>query len=138
MQSLRDARRFEFRFTPAYRRLGLLFGVTARTAELLLDEVELQARFGPWTVVTELANIRDFTITGPYSLLKTAGPAHLSMADRGITMATNGDRGVCMSFTDPVAGIEPTGRLRHPNLTVTVADCEGLTQALAAASGSAG
>jgi hypothetical protein len=63
----------------------------------------------------------------------TIGPAHLSFTDRGLTMATNGDRGVCIRFREPVAGIEPTGRIRHPGLTVTVADCDGLLARLAAA-----
>jgi hypothetical protein len=35
-----------------------------------------------------------------------------------------------VSFADPVSGMEPTGRLRHPNLTVTVADPDGLAAAL--------
>jgi hypothetical protein len=135
MQSPSPTRRFEFRFAPAYRRIGMLFGLTDRTTEVLLDEVSLRVRFGPWNLLTDLHNIRDTAITGPYGFLKTAGPAHLSLADRGITMATNGDRGVCMTFTDPVPGIEPTGLLRHPNLTVTVADCEGLVQALSGRSG---
>jgi hypothetical protein len=31
--------------------------------------------------------------------------------------------------------MEPTGRLRHPGLTVTVADCQGLLRALQGALG---
>jgi hypothetical protein len=72
------------------------------------------------------------TVTGPFSFLKTAGPAHLSLADRGLIMATNGARGVCITFSEPVPGIEPTGTLRHPALTVTVADCQGLATVLTA------
>lgn len=41
-------------------------------------------------------------------------------------MATNGARGVRIRLREPVAGLEPTGRLRHPGLTVTVADCDSL------------
>ena len=62
--------------------------------------------------------------------VKTAGPAHLSLADRGLTFATNGDRGVCLIMREPVSGIDPFGLLRHPNLTVTVADCDGLVNAV--------
>jgi hypothetical protein len=54
----------------------------------------------------------------------------LSLADKGLTFASNGQRGVCMSFRRPVKGIDPAGVLRHPNLTVTVRDCEGLIEAL--------
>ena len=50
----------------------------------------LIARFGPWQVQTALDNIADVSITGPYTFVKTAGPAHLSLADRGLTFATNG------------------------------------------------
>jgi len=34
-----------------------------------------------------------------------------------------------------VTGLEPTGRLRHPGLTVTVADVHGLAEALAVVDG---
>lgn len=61
--------------------------------------------------------------------LKTAGPAHLSLADKGLTFATNGDHGVCPIMRQAVPGIDPFGLLRHPNLTVTVADCDGLVEA---------
>ena len=48
--------------------------------------------------------------------------ARLSLADRGLTFGTVATRGVCIQFREPVRGIEPTGLLRHPNLTVTVAE----------------
>jgi hypothetical protein len=69
---------------------------------------------------------------GPYGLVKTAGPAHLSFADRGLTFASNGDRGVCIRFREPVPGISPTRQPLHPALTVTVADVEGLHRAVLA------
>lgn len=123
-------RTFPFRFTPSYRTFGLLFGVTPATAIVTLTDRSLNARFGPWRATSDLSNIDDVQITGPYGFLKTAGPAHLSSADRGLTMATNGQRGVCLSFRKPIHGLEPTGRIRHPNLTVTVVDCDGLAEAL--------
>jgi len=39
---------------------------------------------------------------------------------------------VCLEFHEPVTGIDPLGLIRHPGLTVTVADPEGLAAALAA------
>jgi len=54
------------------------------------------------------------------------------VADRGLTFATNGERGLCIRFRDPVSGIEPTGHLRHPGLTVTVADVDALARVLGA------
>jgi hypothetical protein len=123
-------RRFEFRFTPAYRRAARIFGITPDRAWVTIDGEALQARFGPWRLRTPLANLTAVEITGPYAFVKTAGPAHLGITDRGLTFASNGDRGVLITFRQPVPGIERTGRLRHPELTVTVADVEGLAALL--------
>lgn len=125
-----DRTRFTFRFAPAYRRASLPFGVRPNRAWVDLDSDSLHARFGPWEVRTRRANISAVTITGPYAFLKTAGPARLGLTDRGLTFASNGDRGVLISFHQPVSGIEPTGKLRHPALTVTVADVDGLASVL--------
>jgi hypothetical protein len=127
-----DPKRFTFRFAPAYRRASLPFGVTAERCWVDVGPDNLHARFGPWQLRTSLANISAVQITGPYAFLKTAGPAHLGFTDRGLTFASNGERGVLISFHQPVRGIEPTGLLRHPELTVTVADTEGLTSLLRA------
>jgi hypothetical protein len=128
--SAADGARFAFRFTPAYRRAGRIFGVTPANSWLEVDSGTLRARFGPWRLNTPLDNIKAVEITGPYAFLKTAGPAHLGITDRGLTFATNGDRGVLITFREPVPGIEPTGRLRHPELTVTVAAVDGLAALL--------
>ncbi|MGZ8749066.1 MAG: hypothetical protein ACXWZ2_19240 [Mycobacterium sp.] len=123
-------RRFEFRFTPPYRVAGLPFGVRPSTCEVRVGDGRLAARFGLWHVQTALANIADVSLTGPYTFVKTAGPAHLSLADKGLTFATNGDRGVCLNMRQAIPGIDPFGVLRHPNLTLTVADCDGLMDAV--------
>jgi hypothetical protein len=123
--------RFPFRFDSAHRRLARLFGVTPERAWVELDEEELEARYGPWRVRTPLRNIAAAEVTGPYAFLKTAGPARLAITDRGLTFASNGDRGVCITFHTPVPGIDSFGRIRHPELTVTVLDVDGLVEALA-------
>jgi hypothetical protein len=123
--------RFLFRFDPAYRRFARPFGVTPERAWVELSEKEFEARYGPWRVRTSLSNIAAAEATGPYSFLKTAGPARLGITDRGLTFASNGDRGVCITFTSPVRGIDRSGRIRHPELTVTVLDVDGLIAALA-------
>ncbi|MGQ0717185.1 MAG: hypothetical protein ACT4NP_07680 [Pseudonocardiales bacterium] len=123
---------FPFRFTTPYRLAGLPLGITPTTATVQVHDGELAVRFGLWKVRTALANVASTTVTGPFGFLKTAGPAHLSLADRGLTMATNGARGLCITFREPIPGIEPTGTLRHPAITVTVADCQGLAAVLAA------
>jgi hypothetical protein len=122
--------RFDFRFAPSYRLAALPFGVTPGNAWVEVTRDLLRARFGPWRLETARENITGTCITGPYGYLRTAGPAHLSMVDKGLTFASNGDRGLCMLFAEPVRGISRRGPL-HPGLTVTVADVEALAACLA-------
>ncbi|WP_421118673.1 Rho termination factor N-terminal domain-containing protein [Aquihabitans daechungensis] len=122
--------RFSFDFDARYRLAARPFGVTASSAFVELDEDRFVARFGPWLVETPRANIRTAGASGPYSLAKTIGPAHLSFSDQGLTFATNGREGVCIEFREPVTGIDPLGKIRHPGLTVTVADPDALVDAL--------
>ena len=123
--------RFPFRFDPTYRRLARLFGVTPERAWVELGEEKLDVRYGPWRVRTPVSNVAGVEATGPYAFFKTAGSARLAITDRGLTFASNGDRGACLSFHSPVAGIDRRGLIRHPQLTVTVLDVDGLIKALA-------
>lgn len=123
-------REFAFDFESRYRLPALLFGVTPSTALVTVTDDELLVRFGPWRLRTALANVAGTQLSGDYAFHRTAGPAHLSFADRGITFATNSRRGLCVSFVDPVAAMEPTGTLRHPGATLTVTDPEALAAAL--------
>jgi hypothetical protein len=97
-----------------------------------MDDEQFEARFGHWRVSTPLANVEDVASTRTYAFWKTAGPARLAITDRGLTFATNGDRGVRLSFRTPVRGLDPLGILRHPELTVTVADVDRLAAMLRA------
>lgn len=124
---------FTFRFSRLYLAAGLAFGVTPATTGVEVGGGQLLVRFGPWKVQTAARNVAGSEVTGPYSAWKTLGPAHLSLADRGLTCATNQQRGLCVRFFEPVTGIEPFGRIRHPALTVTVDDIDGLVAALNAA-----
>ena len=123
--------RFEFAFEPAFRLAALPFGVTPRTAWVELRGDRLDVRFGPWRARVDLDEIEGTAITGPYQRIKVMGPAHLSFADRGVTFATNHHRGVCIRLRHPVAAIDPFGLIRHPGITVTVADPEGLVERIA-------
>ena len=123
---------FPFRFERSYARLARWFAITADLAWVEVTDRDLRARFGPWRLQTPLSNIRAWAVTGPYSFVKTAGPAHLGITDRGLTFASNGDRGLAICFEEPVQGIEPLGLLRHPELTVTVAEPEALAARLEA------
>ena len=122
--------RFEFAFARAYRPAGALFGVRPATAWVEVTESELRARYGPWRVTTPLSNITHVSITGPYHYVKTAGPARLAITDRGLSFTPNGDRGVLICFAEPVRGLDPLGVLRHPELTVCVAEPERLVERL--------
>ncbi len=127
-----DEQTFRFRFDLRYRAVGLAFGVTESRAWVRLGPDGLEAHLGPWTVRTPLDNLAGAEATGPFGFLRTAGPARLSSTDLGLTFATNGTRAVCVRFVEPVPGIDAAGLIRHPGLTVTVADVDGLQASIEA------
>lgn len=124
-----DVVRFDFAFAVVHRPLLAAVGVTPSTAQVVLTDDRLVARFGPWLCTTPYVNITDVCITGPYTAVKAIG-ARLSLTDSGLTFGTNTDAGVCISVERPVRGLDPLGVLRHPALTVTVEDVEGLAEAV--------
>lgn len=124
--------RFPFRFELPYRVAAAPFGITPRTAWAEVADGTLHVRFGPWSVTTRLDNVAGVEETGPFGFVKTAGPPHLSLTDRGLTFATNGRSGLCLRFVEPVGGIDPFGRIRHPGLTVTVDRIDQLRDAVEA------
>jgi hypothetical protein len=104
------------------------FGVTSRTAVVVLDDVGLTAHFGLFRTRTRWENVREASVTGPYRWYRAIGP-RLSLSDRGVTYGSTADGGVCIAFHRPVAGLFGPARV-HPNLTVTVADRDGLVAAI--------
>lgn len=122
--------RYGFAFAASYVVPAAAFGITPLTAYAVVGPDDLHVRFGLWRLRTPLANLRLVQLTGDFGYLKTAGPAHLSFADRGVSFATNGDAAVCVQFHEPVKVLDPTGRLRHPGATLTVAEPEALAQHL--------
>ena len=122
--------RFDFAFAASYRLPARLFGITPARAFVTVSDTELQVRFGPWHLMSPLDNITGTEMTGGFRWLKTAGPPHLSFADRGVTFATNGDRALCVSFRTPVRGIDPTAVQRHPGATLTVRSPHALRAAI--------
>jgi hypothetical protein len=127
--------RFPFAFDWPGRYASRPFGVTPGSAEVVVTGERLQVRFGPWRVSTTLDNVTGAEVSGPYSWWRIAGPARLSVSDRGLTFATTDRRGVCIAFRRPVPGIDALGLVRHPNLTVTVEDAPGLVEVLNHAAG---
>jgi len=124
-----------FAFTEPFATASAAFGVRRSNSGVEVVDGRLLVRFGPWRVDTPVTNVASVQRTGPYQWWKVIGPAHLSMVDRGLTFATTDRAGVCLTFREPVRGIEPTGRLRHPGLTVTVADPDALIALLGRSGG---
>lgn len=122
--------RFPFSVDPRYRRASKPFGVRPDEAVVLVGDGRLDARFGRWRLQTPLPNVADVEVTGPFRFLKTAGPPRLGITDLGLTFATNGERGVLITFREKVKAIDPTGLVKHPELTVTVDDVDGLAALL--------
>lgn len=123
------ASRFDFDFAARFRLPLGLAGITPSTAAVYLREGCFEVRFGAWSLSTPLANITTAEVSGPFRWARAVG-VRLSLADRGITFGTNARRGVCLTFAEPVRGIEPFGLLRHPGATVTVREPEALMLAL--------
>jgi hypothetical protein len=120
--------RFVFEFDPRFRRILRPLGVTEETAEVVLTDQMFVARFGRLGTRTPLENVADASIISGFRWYKVIG-ARLSLADRGVTFGTTTRAGVCVRFHRPVAALLGD-KVRHPGLTVTVADPEGLVAAL--------
>ena len=117
------AGQFEMAFDPRFRLPLAALGVTPATAHVTVTADRLVACFGPWTCYTTPANVRAVDVTGPYRWYRAIGP-RLSLTDHGLTFGTIPARGICLLLREPVPGIDPLGLLRHPGLTLTVADPE--------------
>ena len=122
--------RFAFGFEPLLRPFAALATVLPGNAHVDVGEEQVVIRFGMWGMAFPRAEVVDVEATGDFWLPKVAGPPHVSLADRGVTFATNRERGLCIRFRRPQRGIDPLGLIRHPGATVTVDDIEGLTHAL--------
>ncbi len=116
-----DVEQFAFEFDSRFRPLLASLGVTSGTAHVTLTRDRMIVRFGPWSCETELANVQQVCTTGPYRWYRAIG-ARGSFADRGVTFGTTIAGGVCALLRDPVPGLTPFASVRHPGITVTVAD----------------
>jgi len=115
------AEQFEMAFDPRFRLPLAALGITPATAHVTVTPSQIVACFGPWTCHTAPANVRAVRLTGPYRWHRAIGP-RLSLADHGLTFGTTTSRGTCLLLREPVPGIDPLGLIRHPGLTLTVAD----------------
>jgi hypothetical protein len=120
---------FGMAFAPQFRLPLAALGITPATAHVTLTPDRLVACFGPWACRTAPSNVRAVSLTGPYHWYRAIGP-RLSLADHGLTFGTSTTRGVCLQLRDPVPGIDPIGLIRHPNLTLTVAEPQRFAAAM--------
>jgi hypothetical protein len=121
--------RFDFAFSRVLSWPLTLLGVTPWTAHVDVTDEDLTVRFGPWSLSTPRSNVEGASVTGPYLPFRVLGP-HVSLSDHGVTFGTSWRRGVCVRFHEPVAAALPMGLLKHPAVTVTVEDPEGLVALL--------
>ena len=91
----------------------------------LTGDGHFKATFGFLRLETSLDNVDGAHITKDYRWWTAVG-ARRSFVDDGLTFGTNTHAGVCVHFKERVRS--PLGR--HSALTVTVADVDGLVQAL--------
>jgi hypothetical protein len=114
---------FSFGFQQPLDTWARWFAIVPTRSYVRVDDHGFEAVYGLWRVATVWENVVGVERTGPYRAWKVAGPARLSWADRGITLAATTAGGACLRFREPVAGIEPLGVIRHPAVTLGV---EGL------------
>jgi hypothetical protein len=120
---------FPYDFDKRFVALLVPFGVRPKTDGVTLTEDgRFLATFGRFRVETALSNIKGATKTGPYKWWRAVGPRG-SGVDSGITFGTTPRGGVCILFTERIPNVIPPAP-RHAGLTVTVADRDGLVDAL--------
>lgn len=115
---------FDARFAPMW----LAFGALPSRDGVTLTDDTFEATFGFFRVRTPLDNVTGAHITRDYRWWTAVG-VRASMADDGLTFGTNNRAGVCVHFAQKVHRV--IGFHDHSGLTVTVADVEALTEALA-------
>lgn len=119
---------FQYAIDKKFVPLWLPFGVRpSKDGVTLTDDGRFVATYGFIRLETRVTNIDGAHITSGYRWWTAIG-ARLSLADDGLTFGTNDNAGVCIHFRDKVGSV--LRRSGHSALTVTVADIEGLIQAL--------
>ncbi len=99
----------------------------SKDAVTLTDDGRFVATYGIIRIETRLDNIDEAHVTSGYRWWTAIG-ARLSLADDGLTFGTNNTAGVCIHFREKVGSL--LRRSGHSALTVTVADIDGLIEAL--------
>ncbi len=105
-------------------------GIWPFSALVAVTAQELQIRFGPWSMRTPLRNIASASVVPGPGWLDVVGPPRVSLRDGSVTFATVRRRAVRLRFLDPVPGGLPLSFVRHPSVSLTVRDPEGLVALL--------
>ena len=121
--------RYPFAFDARFKPLLALIGVTPSRAWVEIGEDTFDAKFGPFRCTTSLSNITGVQISRDYQWFKAIGPRG-SLADGGATFGSSTHGGVCVLFERPVPALLPGEIVKHPGLTVTVKDLDGLAERL--------
>jgi hypothetical protein len=121
---------FAFAFEPPLDTWARWFAIVPTRSFVRLDDNGIEAVYGLWRVATTWSNVSGAGRTGPYRAWKIAGPARMSWADRGITMAASTAGGVCLRLHDAVPGLDPLGVFKHPAMTLGVEDVDGFLRAV--------
>ena len=106
------------------------FGIWPFTTVVAVTANEVQLRFGPWSMRTPVRNIASARVVPAPSWIDVVGPPRVSLRDGSVRFATDRKRAVELRFMEPVAGGVPLSFVRHPAVTVTVRDPEGLVALL--------
>lgn len=107
----------------------VLFPIGVRSTDgVTITETTMRATFGFFSVETPLSNVVGTKITGPHRWYTAVG-LRLSFSDDGITFGTDPRRGLSIEFGEKVKRV--IGLHDHSSLWVSVADPEGLAEALA-------
>lgn len=117
--------KFSFEIDPTFRHLLKIWGVT-RSSAVYVGDGKLKVDFGWLGLETPISNVSATDITGDYKWWRAIGPRG-SLADKGVTFGTNTDKGAYVEFHEPVEALKV---FKHPNLTVTLSDCEGFVELL--------
>lgn len=118
---------FAFECDPRFAPIWGLAGVRPGKHGVTVDESTFRASYGWLRLETPIGNVAGGHVTEGYRWWTAVGP-RLSFVDDGLTFGTNTERGVCVHFHERVRPV--IGRRKHSALTVTVADCEGLLDAI--------
>ena len=121
-----DSQFFEYDLDPRFKAIWWPLGVRSGQG-VRVEDGRLIARYGLAKLSTSLDNVAGGHVTENYRWYTAVG-VRLSFVDDGLTFGTTTRRGVCIHFSDRVGGVIP-GR-SHSALTVTVADCAGLIEAI--------